>query len=147
MSKKKDKLPKIFKTLSFKTPGFDLFVGINCSFKEYIEKFDSILEKSGNEKISIYLSKEEIETNKCGKELFFIDKIKGGYRCGLYLCKFDYNIALRGVLNHEVRHLVDDISDHLGFMQEREFTAYLTETITEEIEKVFRDRYNKLNNV
>lgn len=142
---KKDKLPKIFKTLSFETPEFDLFVGMNCSFKEYIEKFDSILEKNGNEKISIYLKKEEVENNKMGKELFFIDKIKGGYRAGLYLYKFDWRIDCRGVLNHEVRHLVDDISDHLGFLEEREFTAYLTETITEKIEILFRDKYNKLN--
>lgn len=142
----KHKLPKILKKLSFENPDFDLFIGMNCSFKEYAKSFDLLLSKMGEQKLeNAFPNMLEDDKDSMGKELFFFDKKSGAYRCGLYLREFDWNIQLRAVMNHEIRHLVDDISDYLGFMKEREFTAYMTENISKKIETTFLVEWKKLN--
>lgn len=129
---------KILSSIEVDMIQYDIFIGMNCTYTEFAKYINKRIKNKVEKECLI---KEEYRTSLATTIFNITTK---GVICGMWFKKYDFNIFDESILTHEIIHLIDFISEDKGFMDEKEFRAYLGEHITYQVKKLHLDRYNKL---
>ena len=134
--KKKNNNFRYLSIVNLNVPDFNIIVSVNNS-KNKLENFlnkNKQISKDAREEIL----KECCEEGFAGKFMYLNSSF--GF---LEIEKWEDNWFSLDVLNHELAHMVDFVSNSFTFPKETEFKAYLQECSFKIIRRLLYDKYHK----